>query len=230
MTEGGRQLGDLLGRAGIVAYFTFAATIQCFKIYAALENRQALDDAHANLRLLSELAVLVFLALIVVTTLFRHKPLASTDHLEPHISALAGTLLLGLLALMPQAEPLSPALTITALILVVIGSLLSAYVLTWLGRSFSITAQARRLVTAGPYAIVRHPLYVTEGITTVGIVILHFSWPVVLLAVIQWTLQLRRMHNEERVLKATFQKYDSYAKRTPRVIPWMATGIRDQRL
>lgn len=226
--ERGRHIADLFGRAGIVAYFTFASIIQCIRIYDAIVNWHVLDEPHRIFRILSECAVLVFLGLIVVITLYRHKPLASASEWEPRISALAGTFLLGLLALVPQAERQSLPLTITALMLVLTGTLLSVYVLAWLGRSFSITAQARRLVTEGPYAIVRHPLYVAEEITAIGVLILHWSWPAVLIAVIHWTLQLRRMHNEERVLRATFQEYDGYAKLTPRVIPRVSTLARSK--
>jgi protein-S-isoprenylcysteine O-methyltransferase Ste14 len=38
-----------------------------------------------------------------------------------------------------------------------------------LGRSISILPQARQLVTSGPYAFVRHPLYLGEMTAMLGI-------------------------------------------------------------
>ena len=175
--------------------------------------------AHKHLVLMCQFAILLFLLLVVTTTIFRLKPLRSSEGLEPRLSALAGTFLLGLLAFAPKPAELSPTLTIFALVLIAVGSVLSAYVLRWLGRSFSIMAEARNLVIGGPYAYVRHPLYLTEEITIIGVILLNLSPLAVLLGVAHWMLQLRRMHNEERVLRAAFPEYDAYAAVTPRVIP-----------
>ncbi len=106
------------------------------------------------------------------------------------------------------------------------GSVLSAYVLVWLGRSFSIVPEARRLITGGPYSIVRHPLYMTESLAALGIVLLHWTATAAILACLQFCLQLRRMHNEEKVLGAAFPEYAAYAERTPRLLP----GFRPARM
>jgi len=103
--------------------------------------------------------------------------------------------------------------------MVIAGWMLSAYVLIGLGRAFSIMAQARRLVTTGPYAIVRHPLYLSEEIAMIGIALRHWSPGAALIVCVQWLFQLRRMTNEESVLRSTFPEYAVYATRTPKVIP-----------
>src|SRR5262249_45722611 len=137
---------------------------------------------------------------------------------EPKMSALIGTFLSLALIALPLSD-LGFAWRITAIIIITIGLLLSISVLAWLGRSFSITPQARRLVTTGPYAIVRHPLYVCEEITVIGIVLLHLSPVAIVIAIVQWMFQLRRMTLEEQVLKASFPEYAEYGVRTARVIP-----------
>src|SRR4029077_7970043 len=101
------------------------------------------------------------------------------------------------------------------------GFVMSTFTLLWLGRAFSVTAQARRLVVAGPYAIVRHPLYLCEEITVLGIALAHLSIAAVLIVVLQWVYQLRRMTNEEKVISATFPEYAAYAAKTPKVIPYL---------
>jgi len=102
---------------------------------------------------------------------------------------------------------------------VIIGMSLSFMVLRWLGKSFSIMAEARRLVTGGPYAIVRHPLYICEEIAIIGILLQAMSPLAVLIVLAHALIQFRRMLNEEKVLRATFPDYDDYATRTPRLIP-----------
>ena len=112
-----------------------------------------------------------------------------------------------------------PLLQVLGLFMVLVGSVLSAYVISWLGKSFSIMAEARKLVTAGPYAIVRHPLYVTEELAIIGMLLLNLSTPVVALVVLHFLLQLRRMHHEEGILRKAFPEYDAYAAVTPMLVP-----------
>ena len=100
---------------------------------------------------------------------------------------------------------------VIATAMVLIGTGLSAYCLTWLGRSFSIDAQARRLVTGGPYAIVRHPLYLCEALALVGVAISNLSvWSVAIVSV-NLALQYWRIVNEERVLGDAFEEYAAYS-------------------
>ena len=74
-------------------------------------------------------------------------------------------------------------------------------------------------MTRGPYAIVRHPLYVTEEIAMIGMVLLCLSPAAIVIAGVQWLFQLRRMTHEERVLSEVFPEYSDYAASTARIIP-----------
>jgi protein-S-isoprenylcysteine O-methyltransferase Ste14 len=80
-------------------------------------------------------------------------------------------------------------------------------------------AEARRLVTSGPYRLVRHPLYLAEELAVVGIFMQSLSlWTALILAV-QIAFQLRRMHNEEAILAESFPEYAAYRQRTARLLP-----------
>ena len=92
-------------------------------------------------------------------------------------------------------------------------------VLRWLGKSFSIFAEARRLVTDGPYRIVRHPLYLCEAVAVVGVTLQVLSPLAVLIAIAVVMAQWRRMINEEAILKLAFPEYRAYAANTPFLIP-----------
>jgi protein-S-isoprenylcysteine O-methyltransferase Ste14 len=207
-------IADFAGRATLVAFFGFLTTN---KIMGVMRMLQTPEDIRF-LDFAANLAGLAFVMLVVGMTIVRLKPLRNAEGFEPRLSALVGTgLSMGIIAL-PQAD-IGVGLHITALVLILVGWILSVYVLLWLGRAFSIMAQARRLVSGGPYAIVRHPLYLCEEFAVFGIVITHLSIEAVLIMVVQWLFQLRRMANEEKVLREAFPEYEAYAKGTPKVIP-----------
>src|SRR5471032_2969917 len=195
-------ISDFAGRATLVVFFCFLTTNKIMGVMRMLQNQEDIRflDFAANV------AGLAFVMLVVGMTIVRLKPLRSAEGFEPRLSALVGTgLSMGIIAL-PQAD-IGVALHITALVLILVGWILSVYVLLWLGRAFSIMAQARRLVSGGPYAIVRHPLYLCEEFAVLGIVITHLSIEAVLIMVVQWLFQLRRMANEEKVLREAFPEY-----------------------
>jgi protein-S-isoprenylcysteine O-methyltransferase Ste14 len=100
-----------------------------------------------------------------------------------------------------------------------LGTALAAYVLTQLGRSFSVMAEARRLVTSGVYGIVRHPLYLAEEIAVLGLAVQFLSHRTLLLFAVHAGFQLRRIQNEEATLIKAFPEYGAYKAKTVRLIP-----------
>jgi protein-S-isoprenylcysteine O-methyltransferase Ste14 len=80
-------------------------------------------------------------------------------------------------------------------------------------------AEARRLVTSGPYRFVRHPLYLAEELAIIGISMQFFSLSTALVLAVQIAFQLRRMYNEEAVLAESFPEYAAYQQRTARLLP-----------
>jgi protein-S-isoprenylcysteine O-methyltransferase Ste14 len=104
-------------------------------------------------------------------------------------------------------------------LLVLFGSAAAVIALLRLGRSFSVMAEARRLVTSGPYRFVRHPLYLAEELAIIGIFVQFLSFSTALILAVQIAFQLRRMHNEEVILAANFPQYAAYRQKTARLIP-----------
>jgi protein-S-isoprenylcysteine O-methyltransferase Ste14 len=84
-----------------------------------------------------------------------------------------------------------------------------------LGRSFSVTPQARELVTWGIYSKIRNPIYVFSAILLLGVLIaLQYRYALLLLLVLV-PIQITRAHQEAKVLEARFgDEYRNYRKGT----------------
>ena|SRR5689334_2175900 len=84
-----------------------------------------------------------------------------------------------------------------------------------LGRSFSVTPQARALVTEGIYSKIRNPIYVFSGLVLVGVLIaINYRYAFLWLAVVV-PIQIIRAHQEAKVLEAKFgDEYRRYRERT----------------
>ena len=203
---------DFIGRGAMTAYFTFGATLKGMSVFAMFSQQDR--SAVWALDVLANIASFGFLLLIVATTMMRLPPKNTAEGIEPRVSALIGCFAMVTLIVFPRAE-ISEYLRAVANTLTLVGSALCVWCLSWLGRSFSTMAQARRLVTAGPYGRARHPLYACEAVVLAGIILRNPIWPTFVIAAIGLSFQYRRILNEERVLSATFPEYAAYAKRVP---------------
>jgi protein-S-isoprenylcysteine O-methyltransferase Ste14 len=219
------KLYDLLAAAPVIAWFAFSMTQMLPSLAERIElvmlfvrtDPSALP-ATLVFRTLSEVLTLAFFALSVVMYTVRTIPQRSALGLYPRLAAVTGTFSsLGFLLL--PARELSYWLYLISLLLLLAGIIFSIYALIFLGRSISLLPEARRLVTGGPYALVRHPLYLGEMVAIAGIALQHLSvWALVLL-LLTGALQLRRMKYEEQVLFQSFPEYADYMARTVRLVP-----------
>ncbi|MEY9558893.1 protein-S-isoprenylcysteine O-methyltransferase Ste14 [Sinorhizobium fredii] len=210
------RLEDITGKIFLVLAFFYLALQQIASIVTIIRLRGNVELF--PLALSSRLLGLLFLCFVVCLTVVRLPPRQSAEGIEPRLSALAGTFGLMVLVVLPRGT-VGQGMLIASTFLILIGTALSIYCLFWLGRSFSVMATARKLVTTGPYAIVRHPLYAAEAISAVGFLIANWSLAALLVGAVHFAFQFRRMFNEERVLRRTFPEYASYASSVPKFIP-----------
>lgn len=175
-------------------------------------------DAAFYAWLVATVSKIMFLSLLVALLLFRGQPVGKARGLLPRITAIAGTFMVMLVVLIPAPDPVL-AQSIAGLVLISTGSILSIVSVSFLGRSFSIMAEARELVTTGVYSLVRHPLYVAEETAVLGAIVIKFSPLAVLLLAVHIAFQIQRAHNEEGVLSEAFPEYEAYKLRTRRFIP-----------
>jgi len=92
-----------------------------------------------------------------------------------------------------------------------------------LGKEWSPQLQLRekhRLVTAGPYARMRHPIYSGMIVWVGGLVLLTANWIFVAFAVLMCGMFVARVPKEEQMMIDEFgEEYREYMKRTGRVFP-----------
>jgi protein-S-isoprenylcysteine O-methyltransferase Ste14 len=215
---------EWLLRRAVTAWFLFLA----YAVGSSLVERAMLIDLgpsgmlelHDIADLLSRICTLLFFCLAAWLTLIRSQPLAKASGLRPRIAALvAVTLLFTIDLLCPRLDNPPTWLLFLSAGLILLGNVLALLVLNRLGKSFSVMAEARKLVTQGPYRLVRHPLYLTEGIAIIGLFLPYLSIQAALLFMVLVAVQLLRMHYEEHVLRSTFPEYAEYARHTRRLIP-----------
>jgi protein-S-isoprenylcysteine O-methyltransferase Ste14 len=213
------RLYDVLMRLPMLMWSIFLGLVTVVGLQQYMRQADpALPRAIYILNVAMRVSVIAYLVVIAATVVVRMRPARKARGVEPRISALIGTFLLTVVVLFPRRE-LSLSADVVSTVLTLAGNAFAVLVLTQLRGSFSIMAEARELVTAGVYRLVRHPLYLAEEIAAIGVVMQFFSpWTAPILAV-QIGFQLRRMRNEEVILAANFPEYLAYRKKTARILP-----------
>ena len=166
---------------------------------------EALFDAHdwsPALRVATIAATggtFVVAAIFAAFTVLRSKPVARSAGIMPRAVAILAVVFLFSMVFIERPEP-QLGWQIASAVLTFISALLTAIVVLRLGRSFSTMPEARKLVRAGAYRFVRHPLYLAEELAVVGMLLQYRSPLAFLLVAIQFALQVQRMKYEEKVL------------------------------
>ena len=139
------------------------------------------------------------------------------------VSLVATVVLIGaLVALYYRGEllgvgPISIALQIVAILFMVWARF------TFGMRSFHATANTTEgaLITHGPYAIVRNPIYAAAiAFTWVGVAV-HFEPVSALLGLVVAAGMLVRIFSEEKFLRPHYPDYASYERRVKRLVPFV---------
>lgn len=172
-----------------------------------------------QLHLLHRVLSVSFYVMLVALLVFRARPSQSRTSWRAGTAAYAGTFAPFLLVLDGASPPDSQTLTILSILLMIAGLAYTVLSLAWLGRSFGVVPKARVLVSSGPYRHIRHPLYVGEFVSFLG-VILGAITPFSAAVYISWVIiQRYRALQEETVLLDAFPTYESYMAQTGRFFP-----------
>jgi protein-S-isoprenylcysteine O-methyltransferase Ste14 len=164
---------------------------------------------------------LLFCVIPVGIYLVRPRPRARDGRAIARTAGLVGTTMLLVVGAFPNPVLLTPPAVVRGIsATLALGAFaLGVYGLLYLRRSLSIIPEARRLVTGGPYRLIRHPLYAAEILAAFALVLARPGLWATLTLVPFIAVQMLRARFEEGLLSRIFPEYKPYAARTRRLIP-----------
>src|ERR1700681_2998315 len=164
---------------------------------------------------------LLFCVIPVGIYLVRPRPRARDGRAIARTAGLVGTTMLLVVGAFPNPVLLTPPVVVRGIsATLALGAFaLGVYGLLYLRRSLSIIPEARRLVTGGPYRLIRHPLYAAEILAAFALVLARPGLWATLTLVPFIAVQMLRARFEEGLLSRIFPEYKPYAAHTRRLIP-----------
>ena len=206
----------VFGRLVPALFFAVFVADQLLQVSTGVQTAKTFSDYLFLIRQLLALAYFTMLVILYSTRM----PARGTDHrLAVIFVAFTGTFSAIGASFLPGGVR-RDWLVLPADLLATAGLAYSVWALAYLRRSFSIVPEARRLVTGGPYALSRHPVYLGEIATAIGVNLATAGWPGALAVAYFVGAELLRMRWEERVLSRAFpDDYPRYAARVPRYFP-----------
>ena len=169
--------------------------------------------------LLSSFCLAVFYMLLTVLIMTRSPAKASADGLPPRIAAFVGSYFPWTISVFGKTDQALPNLLSTACVL--IGMIMMLVTIRHLGRAFSVVPQARSVVQTGPYRWIKHPLYLSEEIVVLGVVLQYLTPVTVILLILHIGVQVCRILYEEDLLRRNCPEYSSYEASRWRLIPYV---------
>lgn len=138
---------------------------------------------------------------------------------EPHVVGLGAGLLLHLA--LPRRIPGGPVSRTVGAVLFLSGTGMAVWATGAAGKTD--LEDPDRLVTGGPYAVSRNPMYLGWTLTYTGCSLLSGSqWPLLLLPVVAAAVHREVLGEEQRLEERFGDDYRHYARRVGRYLPgWM---------
>jgi protein-S-isoprenylcysteine O-methyltransferase Ste14 len=133
-----------------------------------------------------------------------------------------GLMIAGIVLLVRQEHLLAASVPGRVVQILAVGLMIAARI-TFGSRSFHAAANptAGALVTTGPYALLRHPIYAAVLYFVWAAAIDHQSWPSGAGAALTTAGASMRMYAEEQLLARKYPDYPAYRARTARVVPFV---------
>lgn len=205
------------GRIVMVPISVVGGAVAVTRLFGVLMEGPGLGASAVTAGVTSGLTA-AFYALIVWAYLRRGPARSTTSSVTARVAAPVATFLpFGLPFL--AAGGVGSEVLLVGNVLLVAGLAWSVWSVRCLDRNLSVFAQAREVVDTGPYAWVRHPLYLGELVAMLGLA-LTVGGPLPLLAwLLLVALQAYRAVHEEALLVQVLPAYERYQRRTARIVP-----------
>jgi protein-S-isoprenylcysteine O-methyltransferase Ste14 len=206
----------VLGRLLPSLFFSLFLARQLILLWGGIQGLRQPSDL---LFVIQQALALAYFTMLVVLYAVR-LPQRGTDHrLAVIFIAFSGTFAAIGASILPGGSR-REGLVLLADVLATGGLAYSVWGLAYLRRSFSIIPEARRLVTGGPYSLSRHPVYLGEITTAIGVNLATGGFLSALAVGYFIICELLRIRWEERILNRSFPgEYPEYAARVPRYLP-----------
>lgn len=82
--------------------------------------------------------------------------------------------------------------------------------------------EGHELITSGPYALVRHPIYAGLLVAFVGSAVARGEWRGLLAVVLVFGVLWRKLKLEEKWMRVQFgESYDVYSRRVAALLPYV---------
>jgi protein-S-isoprenylcysteine O-methyltransferase Ste14/Flp pilus assembly pilin Flp len=201
-----------------VVTFIFGLMVAAVASQAVRAIGEAVDEARLESWLTAGYSVLKFAVAVAFTVFVIIRGPALRRARKP-VAYLTCAAVIVPAVLKAPSEAAAPAVVIIGELIAVLGCAWMLVSALALGRCFGVLPEARGLVTHGPYALVRHPLYLGEFGAMAGLLIASPSPRNLAAGAVFVIAQFTRMGFEERALTREFPEYADYAARTPRLVP-----------
>lgn len=178
----------------------------------AWQSWLAYDLSHKNTHLLLFLAEALTVGLILIA-----KPTNTRDtSILPSLLTLCASFYFFVIWLYGGVELISQTV---AQVVMFLGITLQVLAKIWIGRNFGLLPARRGLVSTGPYAIVRHPIYLGYFMTHMGFLFSNFSVHNLIVYIMLYAFQAGRIYYEEKKL-GEWGDYQVYKQKVKyRIIP-----------
>jgi protein-S-isoprenylcysteine O-methyltransferase Ste14 len=173
-----------------------------------------------SLSTLSIVGSAIYLSAGGVILLSLKQPMSRDERAAPNVLAVLAVISTYLFIWTPRGTLFGVNIYV-AYLFILCGTAVMLASLVYLRRAFSVTPQARLLVTAGPYALIRHPMYAGSVLSLVGLALLIDSMEAIVLVFVCACLQFLRALLEEKILEATFPGYADYKNIVGRFFPML---------
>ncbi len=201
----------------------------CFllTLFAMIRGQAALDAGRDGdwLAMANHVITMLAMGIMAVLPVIRGRAVARSEGLRIKVIATFGGYAIIPLAMLPLTWRPDWLLTVSSLGLTAT-SVWEIWALLTLRRSFSVFPEARKLVTHGPYGIIRHPLYASYLVGYLLIALPRLSLLAAAITLAGMAAQIFRAKREEAVLQAVFPEYAEYARQVPAFVPWSRRPTR----